>query len=74
MPPRKGGAMNVLDTYDCDPELLNSLFERQLVVGDRVALPDGVYANAEDELAIVILNGRLTAELEIYDSYGETRA
>ena len=70
---RKGGAMNVLDTYNCDSELLGSLFERLIVVGDRVDLPDGIYTNIEDELAAVVLKGRFVAELQVYDSYGEAR-
>ena len=65
--------MNVLDTYNCDVELLSSLFERLIVVGDRVALPDGVYANTNDELAAVILRGRFIAELEVYNEHGESR-
>ena len=74
MPPRKGGSMNVLDAYDCDTELLDSLFERLVVVGDRVDLPDGIYTNTEDELAAVIIRGTFVAELEVFDSYGLSRA
>lgn len=65
--------MNVIDTYNCDHELINSLFERLIVVGDRVNLPDGIYANIDDQLAAVIIKGRFVAELEIYDHYGEGR-
>ena len=65
--------MNVLDTYNCDTGLLDSLFERLIVVGDRVDLPDGIYTNTEDELAAVIIRGRFVAELEVFDSYGESR-
>ena len=65
--------MNVLDAYDCDYDLLNSLFERQVVVGDRVDLPDGVYANTDDELVAIVFRGRFIAELEVFNSYGETR-
>ena len=65
--------MNVIDSYNCDVELLNSLFERLIVVGDPVNLPDGVYANAEDEIGAVIIRGRFVAELQLYDNYGESR-
>ena len=65
--------MNVIDSYNCDVELLNSLFERLVVVGDPVNLPDGVYANAEDEIGAVIIRGRFVAELQLYDNYGESR-
>lgn len=66
--------MNVLDAYNCDVDELVSLFERTRVVGDRVNLPDGVYTNTEDELAAVIIRGIFVAELEIFDSYGESRS
>lgn len=65
--------MNVLETYDCNQELLHSLFERIIVIGDRVNLPDGIYANTDDELGAVIIQGRFVAELEIYDRFGEGR-
>ena len=65
--------MNVIDSYNCDVELLNSLFERLVVVGDRIDLPDGVYANTEDEIGAVIIRGRFVAELQLYDNYGESR-
>lgn len=65
--------MNVLDTYNCNRELIDSLFERLYVIGDRINLPDGIYANTDDELGAVIIHGRFVAELEIYDRYGEGR-
>ena len=65
--------MNILDVYNCEADQLDGLFERVIVVGDHVDLPDGIYANVDDELAAVILKGRFIAELEIYDKYGESR-
>lgn len=65
--------MNVLDTYNCDTQTLEDLMHRESVVGDCVDLPDGIYANIEDTLAAVIVNGRFIAELEIYDQRGESR-
>lgn len=67
--------MNVFDTYNCDRNLLESVFNGITVVGDRVNLPDGVYANLDDTdgLAAVIIKGRFIAELEVYDEDGEGR-
>lgn len=65
--------MNVLQTYNCDHETLDNLMQRVVVVGDCVDLPDGIYANTDDELSAVVLRGRFVAELEIYDCIGESR-
>ncbi len=67
----RGQGVNILDSYNCDIEILDSLFERHLRVGDRVDLPDGVYTNVDDELAAVIIQGRFVTELELFNSYGE---
>ena len=64
----KRGIMNVLD---CDTQALNDLLERLVVVGDRVNLPDGVYASADDSLAAVVMRGRFISELELFNEYGE---
>ena len=65
--------MNVLDTYNCDIQTLDELMQREIIVGDCVDLPDGVYANVEDTLAAVVMRGKFIAELEIFDQRGESR-
>lgn len=69
----EGIQVNVLDAYNCDTELLSSLFERTTVVGDRVDLPDGIYTNIDDEVGAVIIGGRFIAELDVYNDRGESR-
>lgn len=64
--------MNVLDTYNCDTQTLDDLMQRAFVVGDRVNLPDGVYASANDSLVAVVMRGRFISELELYNEYGES--
>ena len=39
------------------------------MIGDHVSLEDGVYMNADDEMAIVVIGGRFMGELEIFREY-----
>ena len=67
--------MGMFDTYGDIQLKVGPCKLLQYKIGDDVLIPDGVYHECNDvyEQAVVILGGKLIANLDVYDTIGYPR-